>query len=391
MEMLFKTSATAPRTGGIPGRISNWPGTAPAYVATMPETVVPRPHVKDMVSLRRHLTALATLPVTQAPVISAFFDLRSPVESQRSSFISWFQAARATLDAAERPHFDSARAEVEMVLRQNWPEQINGLAVFVRSGETPLLLALPFAASLETAFHVASMPAIFPLVQLKDRFHRFVVAISSEENSRIFEITLGAVSEQILAVRPEMRQRVGREWTREHYNQRKREHHKRFLKDQVAIISGLMKKRGLNHLILAGQSHAVAALRAALPKDLESRVADSVLRSPSGQDCSDVLDEAISTFIELEQNESHDTVELLHERVRRNGLAVVGIHACRKAILSGAASELVISEELPEADREELVRLATSSELPVEVCEGDELLASHGGVGCLLRYRPHGI
>lgn len=391
MKMLFKTSAIAPRTGGIPGRISNWPGTAPAYVDPMPETVVPRPHVKDMVSLRRHLTALATLPVTQAPVISAFFDLRSPVESQRSSFISWFQAARATLDAAERPHFDSARAEVEMVLRQSWPEQINGLAVFVRSGETPLLLALPFAASLETAFHVASMPAIFPLVQLKDRFHRFVVAISSEENSRIFEITLGAVSEQILAVRPEMRQRVGREWTREHYNQSKREHHKRFLKDQVAIISGLMKKRGLNHLILAGQSHAVAALRAALPKDLESRVADSVLRSPSGQDCSDVLDEAISTFIELEQNESRNTVELLHERVRRNGLAVVGIHACRKAILSGAASELVISEELPEADREELVRLATSSELPVEVCEGDELLASHGGVGCLLRYRPHGI
>ena len=356
----------------------------------MPETTVVRPHVKDLVSLRRHLTALATLPVTEAPVISAFFDLRHPVESQRSSFISWFQAARATLNAAQRPHFDSARADVEMALRQTWPESINGLAVFVRRGETPLLLVLPFAASLEAAFHVASMPAIFPLVQLKDRFHRFVVAISSEESSRIFEITLGAVSEQILAVRPEMRQRVGREWTREHYNQHKREHHRRFIKDQVAIISSLMKRRGLNHLILAGQPHAVAALRSALPKDLESRVADSVLRSPIGQDCSDVLDEAISTFIEVEQNESRNTVELLHERVRRNGLAVVGIHACRKAILSGAASELVISEELPEADREELTRLATSSELPVEVCEGDELLASHGGVGCLLRYRPHG-
>jgi len=57
-------------------------------------------------------------------------------------------------------------------------------------------------------------------------------------------------------------------------------------------------------------------------------------------------------------------------------------------MVNGAASELVISEELPEADREELVRMATTLELPVEVCEGDELLASHGGVGCLLRYRP---
>ena len=204
-------------------------------------------------------------------------------------------------------------------------------------------------------------------------------------------ITLGAISEQILAVRPEMHQRVGREWTREHYNQRKREHDKRFLKDQVAILTSLMEKRGLNHLILAGNPRAVSALHAALPKDLQSRVADSVFRSPRGQDYSEVLEEAVSTFIEIEQNESRSTVQTLHERVRRNGLAVVGIHASREAMLNGAASELVISEELPEADREELVRMATTLELPVEVCEGDELLASHGGVGCLLRYRPFDV
>ncbi len=350
-----------------------------------------RPQVKDLVSLRRHLSALATLPVTEAPVISAFLDLRFPLESLRSSFITWSVAARATMSREERPLFDAAGAEMEMVFRQKWTESVNSVAVFVRAGETPLLLVLPFAAHLETAFHAASMPVIFPLVQMKDRFHRFVVAIVSEENSRIFEITLGAISEQILAVRPEISQRVGREWTREHYNQRKREHDRRFLKDQVSIMAGLMEKRGLNHLILAGNPRSVSALRSALPKELEAMVADSVCRSPRGHDCSDVLDDAISTFIEVEQNESRDTVELLHERVRRNGLAVVGIHACRKALLSGAAAELVISEELPDADREELVRLATTGELPVEVCEGDELLASHGGVGCLLRYRPHGI
>jgi hypothetical protein len=48
----------------------------------------------------------------------------------------------------------------------------------------------------------------------------------------------------------------------------------------------------------------------------------------------------------------------------------------------------VISEELPKAGREELTRLATARDLSIEVCEGDELLATHGGVGCLLRYRP---
>lgn len=354
----------------------------------MPAKTAIRPHVKDLVSLRRHLAALATLPVSEAPVLSIFIDLRGPLEPQHSAFLSWTSSVRATMRGDERPMLDEARAEVEMAFRQSWPENVAGVAVFARGGSAPLLMVLPFAAHLETAFHAAPMPAIFPLVQMKDRFHRFVVAISSEENSRIFEVTLGAISEQILAVRPEIRQRVGREWTREHYNQRKREHDKRFLKDQVAIISSLMAKRGLNHLILAGQPRAVSALRAALPKDLQSRVADSVYRSPRGHDCSEVLEEAIATFIEVEQQESRSTVELLHDRVRRDGLAVVGIHPSREAILSGTAAELVISEELPKADREELVRLATTRELPIEVCEGDELLASHGGVGCLLRYRP---
>ena len=95
----------------------------------------------------------------------------------------------------------------------------------------------------------------------------------------------------------------------------------------------------------------------------------------------------LEAFIEAEQNESRSTVERLHEQIRRQGLAVVGIHPCRDVILAGAASQLVISEELPKPDREELVRLAIMHDIPIEVCEQDELLNSHGGVGCLLRYR----
>jgi ribosomal protein L30E len=101
-----------------------------------------------------------------------------------------------------------------------------------------------------------------------------------------------------------------------------------------------------------------------------------------------VLDQAVEKFIEAESAESHSTVERLHEQVRRQALAVVGVENSRDAIVGGYAAELVISEELPNAAREELTRLATVRNLPIEVCEGDELLATHGGVGCLLRYRP---
>ena len=357
----------------------------------MPATTPTRHQLKNFTALRRHLQALATMPATDHPVLSVFLDLRQPLSRLRSDFAQWAATAKCSLTANQREAFERSVRETEIAFAEDWPANVRSVAVFARSGETPLLQILPFGAHLEVSFHVSSLPVIFPLVQMKDRFHRFVVAICTEEQARILEITLGAVSEQLLANRPELRKRIGREWTREHYHQHKRETHRRFLKDQAAMIANLMAKRGLNHLIIAGSPQAVAALREALPKKLQNRVADSVFGTPNSGNYSQVLEEAVNAFIEVEQQESRSTVELLHEGVRRNGLAVMGTHRCLKAMKLGAASELVISEDLPAEDREELVRLATTLELPIEVCENDELLNAHGGVGCLLRYQPVGL
>jgi hypothetical protein len=251
-----------------------------------------------------------------------------------------------------------------------------------------LLLVVPFSVEMDLHFDVAYLPSIFPLVQLKDRFHRFVVVISTDEASRIFEVTLGAVSEALLTQRPELGERIGREWGRERFHQRKRESDQKFHRDQVSIITNLMSKRGYNHLILGGNPRHVSALREMLPKHIGTRLVGELFKTPPGGDYSSVLEQAIDTFVEAERAESRTTVVRLHEQVRREGLAVVGVPRSRDAILGGYAAELVISEELPVTEREELTRLATARNLTIEVCEGDELLATHGGVGCLLRYRP---
>lgn len=346
-----------------------------------------QPAYRDMISLRRHLAALAGLPETEAPVLSVFLDLRRPMDSLRSSFQMWASGVRGAVPKGARGAFDAARAEMGVVFSQEWPESVRSVAAYVRTGDAPLLLVMPFHATMETHFQVSGTPAIFPLVQLKDRFHRFVAVICTEESSRIFEITLGSITEQILATKAEPQRRVGREWTREHYHQRKRENDRRFVKEQIEIIQNLMARRGHNHLILAGHPRCVAALRGELPKELEGRVADTVFQAPNGQDCSLVLEQAVAAFIEAEEHESRGVVERLHQEICRGGLAVVGVERVREVMRMGAASELVISENLAIADREELVRLATSLDLAVEVCENDEVLDDHGGVGCLLRYR----
>ncbi len=340
-----------------------------------------------MQQLHRHISALVTVPDSEAPVISAYFDLRTPVEVRRSSFLIWSTAARCSLPRSKQALFDEAAAEVREALRQTWPEKIQSLAVITRCGSHPLLMVMPFHAMLETHFDVSPRPAIFPLIQLKDRFHRFVLVICSEFSGRIMELTLGAVTEEILTTRPDHGDRVGRQLSREHFHNRREEDSKHMIREQVNIITDLMSRRGLNHLILAGHPRHISPLRDQLPKTIQSRIVGSLFQAPNGHDYSPLLDQAISTFIEAEQRESRTAVDRLHDNVRRQGLAVVGIHNCHQAIRTGAASELVISEELPHSDREELVRLATLHNLAIEVCEGDELLQSHGGVGCLLRFR----
>jgi len=340
-----------------------------------------------MQQLRRHITALSDLPETDSPVISAYFDLRRPVENLRAAFETWSIAARSALPKSMRPHFDEAKAEIRVILKQLWPDHIQGLAVFARCGDHPLLMVLPFQASLDTHFDASARPAIFPLVQLKDRFHRFILVICTEDSGRIMELTLGAVTQEILTTRPDHGNRLGRQLSREHFHHRREEDTRRLIRDQILIITNLMARRGLNHLILAGHPRHIAPLRDQLPKHIQSRVVGSVFHAPNGHDYSPLLDHAIDAFIQAEQEESRTIVERLHEQIRRNGLATVGIHPCREVIEAGAASQLIIAEELPHPDREELVRLATLHDVPIEVCEEDELLQSHGGVGCLLRYR----
>ncbi len=346
------------------------------------------PVMNEMELLGTHISQLADLPESDAPTISAYLDLYQSSDALRSKFEQWSTAARSTLAAAQRPLFDLSRQNVIREISRDRPEHVHSVAVFSRQGEDPMRLVLPFSVPLDLHFDVSNRPAIFPLVQLKDRFHRFVVVITTDDASRIFEVTLGAVSEAILTQRPELGGRLGREWGREHYHQRKRESDQKFHRDQVTIITNLMARRGHNHLILAGNPRHVSGLHDILPKHIEARVVGELLKTPPGGDYSTVLEQAIDTFVEVERAESRDTVGRLHEQIRRGGLAVVGVDHSRDAILGGYAAELVISEELPKAGREELTRLATARDLAIEVCEGDELLATHGGVGCLLRYRP---
>lgn len=341
-----------------------------------------------MKSLRRNIVALASLPETESPVISAYFDTAEAPEAMRLMLGIWSSSVRSTFCKSHQQDFEEAKRSVLDVIADGWPPGSRSLAVFARGGDSPMKIVVPLGARIEPSFHASELPVIFPLIQAKDRFHRYVIAICSEESARILEVTLGAVSEELLAKTPELRTRLGREWTREHYHHQKKERHRRFVREKVEIISDLMSRRGHNHLMLAGHPRYVNRLKDALPKHLAARVVGEISKSPNGKDCSSILEESLDAFVAAEYQESLQNVERLHQEIRRGGLGVVGIEESLNAVREGSADLLVISENLPDEERESLVRLATLRDVSIEVCEDDPLIDDYGGVGCLLRYRP---
>ena len=130
----------------------------------------------------------------------------------------------------------------------------------------------------------------------------------NSESARIFEINLGEVSESLLAERPALRERLGREWTREHYRNHRRHRDQQFLKEKVAVIERIMAKRGHNTLILAGEARFVNPLRDSLPKQLQSRIAGEIKTGVRKNSLPAVIDESIQSFLEEENRESHDAV-----------------------------------------------------------------------------------
>ena len=132
------------------------------------------PTTNEMESLRNHISQLANLSESSSPIISAYLDLCETKDYLKSKLAMWATAARSTLDSKQRIHFDDARREVVGVIAREWSDEIRSVAVFSRGGEDPLLLVIPFSVSLDLHFDASNLPSIFGLVQLKDRFHRFV-------------------------------------------------------------------------------------------------------------------------------------------------------------------------------------------------------------------------
>jgi hypothetical protein len=371
----------------------------------------------ELRTLERHIASLAAMPETRAQVISCYLNLQSGLSGCQNAWEEQVAALRKALTGAQLRDFEEALVPIER-FRESAAQQPMSVAMFARAGEQPFFLALRFRVPLPTRIEVGSAPNIYHLVEIKDNYNRYVVLLATEERAHILAVNLGSVTQEVWRTRPELRRRVGHEWTTEHLRSHRRERIHQFIHDQIRTVDRLMSAGGYGHLILAGGARVTACIRKALPKHLAAKLVDVVPAGPNSR-TEDVVAGTLRSFLDHEELESVSLVDELLGRMHTNGLAVAGTPASLRALKSRQANVLVLARDYQAGQgwdclrcgagdlalacpascpkcgasrlrgfdvKEEMVRLAERSACHVEVVLHSDALARLGGVGCLLRF-----
>ncbi|MBZ5594715.1 MAG: hypothetical protein LAP39_20920 [Acidobacteriia bacterium] len=373
----------------------------------------------ELNELDQHILVLATLEETCSPVISCYLDLCSSDPDYRTVFDDRVQVLRRTIREELRRDFEQALAKIQEFLGARAIAGSSSLAIFSRAGEQPLFLPLSFGAPLPNRIAVSSAPSIYDLVELKDNYNRYVVLLATEHSAHILGINLGSVTEEIWKTRPELRRRSGHEWTKEHYQNHRRERTRQFIHEQIRLLDQVVSRYGYAHIILAGNSRATSAIKRELPKHLALKLVD-VVPASAGDHSSDIVAATLQSFLEYEEGESLAVVDKLWRELNTHGLAAAGTAASMDALRNDQVDVLVLAKTYqpgfgwachkcsvldvssPQPDgcskcgyrwlrsfdvKEEMVRMAERAGCGVEVVEHSDRLLQLGGAACLLRYR----
>ncbi len=339
-------------------------------------------------NIKEMMVRLAEVELTESPVVTCVVNLTQTHQQATEEMEQQAAEVSRGLDDIQKDCFSEALENMQKFFLDTPMPNAKGAVMYARVGESPFIYTFPVGIELETKLVVDELPHIYPIVETLDTYHRFVVVTLTNREARIFETTAGAVTSEILTERPDLRPKIGREWTRERYINHKKDRKQKFIQGKITVLDELMAKAGHKSLIVAGSPKMVSAFTNALPTRLQDMLVDTLTVNPkAGLD--PILVEAINSFVEKEFEDSHDQVDELESAIMKQGLGVAGEAASLQALEHGYADVLIIDQDFAnEAKQEDLVRRAIQCDAEIETVKGSDKLKRLGGVGCLLRYRP---
>jgi hypothetical protein len=375
-------------------------------VTARSETHYPQFEIMTGSELDSHLGKLIELDESEHLFFSIYLDLSSMLsaEMQLRELVC---SVMPTLSEESVDHLFQVESYILDIIGERIRDEHKGLAVHFRFGAKPELYAIVFHLPVAPAIFADSSPNILQLIEMRDSYDRYVVLISTETQARIMEIVVGTVTREAWLKRPELRKRLGREWSVEHFRNHERERSNRFIAEKIEILKSLFRKGGYSHLVLAGSSHRIAAIEKKLPEEIKKRIID-ICNLDVSDPKEEVVRKTIQMYVEQESFESRSNLQRLERTIVSGGGAVAGLDGCEDALSHGVIETLIITKTAArhsrtlrvfkhrnpdgnylttEKRRQKLLERAIKKQIRIEFVDSGTFLDDYCGVGAVLRYR----
>lgn len=369
---------------------------------------------KNLENLFRKLTSLDETP---SPTLSCYINNEDFDKAYREQLDYRIRQIRKVLTHRQRESFEKSLGEIEAYLVSKVKEDSKGIALFARGGKFPFFEAIQFKMPFKTELSVDSIPHLYQLVLMKDTYHRYVVLISEESHARIVEVSVGNITKELWTEKPELKVNTGRGWTKQHYQNHKRDRNQKFIKEKIKVLDQLFTEGKHSHLVLAGNRQNILGIKDKLPKRLQDKLVDQIHVGGIAS-TNDVIEASLSVFADYEQNESVDNAALLLREIKKGALAVSDSGPSLQSLQEGRVDILIMSENYNSPEswkchncsyiaigkkpkacgmcgsskvskvqlKEELILLAEQMSTNIEILRDSDELYEVNGIGCLLRF-----
>jgi peptide chain release factor subunit 1 len=381
-------------------------------------------------TLTEQLERLAAFEPAPYPVVSLYLNTQAGQHGrdQHQAFIrKEFKARGRTYpqNSPERESLDKDLEKIAKYLESELQPSSNSVAIFACSaGE--LFEAVQSAAPIEQHWlHIGDQPHLYPLARLESRYPRYAAVVTDTNTARIMVFALGELETEREVKNVKTRDTSQGGWSQARYQRHIANFHLQHIKEVVDTLDAIVRAEGISYIILSCDQDTLPMLRDQLPKHLADRVVDQMPLQAHAT-AADVLKRSLERMERLNSQTDREKVEAAVGAYRAGGLGVVGPEDTLAALLKGQVDELLISATMqrmqgvpvgetlgsandatldepavetasggepadvaPEVVRlaDELITKATQTSARITFIEDPELLAEHGGVAGLLRFR----
>jgi hypothetical protein len=368
------------------------------------------------VDIRARLAELKRLG--GGPTVSVYLNTRWADEHQRERVRVFLKTelrrAREQAGPALADDLGWIAEQGEALVSQTRLPDAHGVALFA-SRALGLREVIPLGVQFEDAFVVADRPHLGPLAAMLAAVPQALLVFVDGASARLIPLGVEGAGEEVrLAQDVPGRHRRG-DWAQlaqSRYQRHIAEHRDRHFEAVAEAVAAVEVDRGLEHIVLAGEVRAVAALRRHLPPGLSARVVGTV--AGADHEPPAVLARRAAELLSHHEAEA-PAVDVVLTEAAKGGRATAGVPSTVSAVIRGAVQRLYLLKAFRQAGREcpacgvlevgdgprcgacggptRPVELATAlaervvaTGGSVQVVETNAELARSGGVAARLRY-----